>query len=158
MKIDKYRFVECAWGALVMGIVLSFTMPIIANGSITLGEFISSLIVSFFVGLAIMLFSPIDKISSRFAKKCGAEEGTIKFTLCSAVSTTLLMGTTMSLIMTWWGIHNVPNFQTQYFHGWISAYPWILIIVFIMVNFCQFSGKYIVKLFFSNVAQEEETP
>ncbi|NLI21107.1 MAG: hypothetical protein GX418_06115 [Clostridiales bacterium] len=156
MKISKYRLVDCIWGALIMGMVLSFAMPMISNGFVTLAEFLSSLIVSFFVGLAIMLFSPIRKISARFATKCGAENGTVKYSLCSAAATTLLMGTAMSIIMTWWGMHAVPGYQSQLFHAWISAYPWVLIVVFIMVNFCQWSGKYVVKLLFGDAAQEKE--
>lgn len=148
MRIDKYRLADSIWGALIMSIVLSFAMPIIANGSITFEEFFLSVIVSFFAGLIIKLFSPIDKISICIANKCGAKKGTIKNSLCIAASTTLIMGTIMSLIMTWWGMHTIPDYQNQYIHGWISTYPWVLIIVFLMVNICHVSSKLVLKMIF----------
>lgn len=158
MRINKYRFVDCAWGALLMSIVLSFAMPMIANGTITLEEFISNLIVSFFVGLIVMLLLPIDKISSRFAMKCGANKDTMKFNLCSAASTTVIMGTIMSIIMTWWGMHTVPDYRARLFGEWSRTYPWVLIIVFIMVIICQLSGSYIVKLIFGEISPKVVEP
>lgn len=154
MKINKYRLVDCMWGAFIMSLVLSYAMPIIAKGFITFDEFITSVVVSFFVGLFIKLFLPIDKISSRFAAKCGTEKGTMKFRLCSSISTTLIMGTIMSIIMTWWGMHAAPDYQIHLFSEWISTYPWVLIIVFVMVNVCHLSGSYIVKSIYGNMTQE----
>lgn len=145
MKLTKYGVYINIWGSIVMSAVLSAALPLLSTGHVTLEGYFSEYIVSFFLSLFIKLFTPVLPLGEKFSDYCQAKEGTLGRQLNTTLVTALMLSFVMSLAMTWWGLHGVPNYQSVYWASWIGAYPWVLVIVYITSNIGLITGRPIVN-------------
>jgi hypothetical protein len=145
MKLTKFDVYLNVWVSLVISAILSFTLPMIANGYVTVGEYLSGLLISFLISLVLVLVLPVVKWGDLFAAKCGAVPHTMSGQLLATIILALVIGTFMSLIMTWWGVRNVPGFQSFFMSAWLNAYPWALLVIYASANISLWTGIPLVK-------------
>lgn len=145
MKVTKFDTILNIWVSLIISLVLSYALPMITNGSITTGEYFSGLIISFVISFILVMLIPIVKLGDMFAAECGTKPNTIARQLLSTIVLVLIMGTVMSLIMTWWGLHNISDYTSFFFTSWLHAYPWVLFIIYITSNISLWTGIPLTK-------------
>ncbi|MDR0653525.1 MAG: hypothetical protein LBG12_09510 [Synergistaceae bacterium] len=145
MKLTKFDVYLNVWISLVISAILSFTLPLIANGHVTAGEYMSGLFISFVISFVLVLVIPVVKWGDLFAAKCGAVPHTASGQLLATIVLALVIGTFMSLIMTWWGVRNVPGFQNFFLSAWMNAYPWALLVIYVSANISLWTGIPLVK-------------
>jgi hypothetical protein len=145
MKITKFDVYLNIWVSLLISAVLSFALPMIANGHVAAAGYFSGLALSFIVSLILVLAIPLVKLGDMFAALCGTKPHTIPRQLLSTVVLALIIGTAMSLIMTWWGVRNIPGFQEFFLSAWLYAYPFALVILYVILNISLWTGVPLVK-------------
>lgn len=145
MKVTKFDVILNIWVCIVICAVLSFALPMIAKGTITLPEYLSGFIVSTILSFILIMFLPIIKLGDSFAAKCGAEAHTVKRQLLTTIILALIMGTIMSIAMTWWGLRNVPGYQEFFWMAWFAAFPWALLIIYASANVALWTGIPLTK-------------
>ncbi|MCD7805807.1 MAG: DUF2798 domain-containing protein [Lachnospiraceae bacterium] len=144
-KLTKFFVLTNVWGSIIMSIVLSMMMPILNGRSLTLNGFCTGFVVSFFTSLALKLFTPLIPLSGKLADWSGAPKGTNASQLVSTLLMAACMATIMSLVMTLWGIRNAPNISEIWFSSWIRAWPYAVLIVYVMVNISLWTGNPLVR-------------
>lgn len=127
-----------------MSTVLSIVMQLIANGRVRFYDFWTGFLISFFASLALKLITPIIEAGQYLAERMGAVPRTIRYQLTSTVFLALMMGTVMSLLMTWWGVCRVPDYWSIYLQSWLREYPWVLLTVYVMINISIPTGERLV--------------
>lgn len=132
------------WGSLLMSTVLSIVMQLIASGRVRFYDFWTGFLISFFASLALKLITPIIEAGQYLAERMGAVPHTIRYQLTSTIFLALMMGTVMSLLMTWWGVCRVPDYQSIYLQSWLREYPWVLLTVYVMINISIPTGERLV--------------
>lgn len=143
-RFKKENVLMQMWGSLLMSTVLSIVMPLIANGAIRWFDFWTGFLISFFASLALKLLTPVIEIGQYLAEKLGVRPRTLSYRLLSTVFLALMMGTAMSLLMTWWGVCHVPGYWSFYLQSWLHEYPWVLLTVYLMINISIPTGEWLV--------------
>lgn len=133
-RFQKDNIVSQIWGSCLMSVILSLEMPLLAKGSVGLADFCTGFAVSFFASLALKLLTPIIDLGQTLAEKAGARRRTLWFRILSTAFQAVMMGTCMSLLMTWWGMRNSAALASLYWNSWMHGYPYVLVTVFILIN------------------------
>jgi len=144
LKITKFDVYINIWMAFIISAVLSFALPMISTGHLAIGDFFSGLIISWAVSFLVGLFLPFAKWGNMFAAKCGAKPGSMQSMFLANIILAFLMSVIMVLVMTWWGLHLVPDYQNIYLGAAIGSYPWAVLISYIASNIGFATGFHLI--------------
>jgi hypothetical protein len=145
MRITKFDVILNLWVSIVISLILSFVLPMIATGHLTVAEYCSGFAVSLVVSFVLVMFLPVVKLGDMFAAKCGAKPFTLPRQLLTTIVLALIMGTIMSLFMTWWGVRVIPGWQNFFFGAWLKAFPWALLVIYVSANISLWTGIPLTK-------------
>lgn len=129
MKITKFEVILNLWISLIINIVLSIVLPILAIGFITWGIFLKGFAIAFTVSTLFVFVVPVVKWGDSFAAALKAKPHTVPSQLLSTIILALILGTLMSLLMTW---VNLPkDIPIPFVPAWLSGYPAVLATVYV---------------------------
>lgn len=141
MKRSKFEVALNLWISLVINVVLCIALPLLAIGFINWGIFLKGFIIAFPLSTIFVFLVPIVKWGEHFAAALKAKPYTLASQLLSTLLLALVLGTLMSLLMTAVNAGVGPFF----FKAWISAYPFVLIIVYISALIGIWTGLPLVR-------------
>lgn len=125
MEIDRFGLFVTTWMCLFLAIVLSFILPILFTGSVSMMVFIEGFVVSFAISLVISLVLPLMQWGGMAAAACGAKPDTLPWHFVSTALLSLIMATILSLVMVFYFMP--PEARSHFLYTWISAYPFVLL-------------------------------
>lgn len=145
MKLNKFDVLLGLWISLVNALLLSLVMPLIAGIPLTFGGYLSSLMFPFILGFLLTTLIPIPKWGNAMAGKFGLKPFSLKRQLVASVFIVLVMGTIMTLVLTYLRLHNGPQPAPDFFATWIRSYPISLLVIYVAANIALSTGFPLVK-------------
>ncbi|WP_321508460.1 hypothetical protein [uncultured Methanoregula sp.] len=129
MNFDKFEIIIALWMSLVLCTVVSFFMPVINLGSVSLHMFLEGFILSFVISMTASLVLPLKPWGDGIAAACKIQPPGLLHHLVSTAVVALIMATIMSLFMVWYFLPPVarPYFLT----GWLKQFPYFLILIYL---------------------------
>ena len=140
---SKFEILLNAWISVLISIVLSAALPILAGAEITLPSYCQGFIISLVISFVLASILPVTKWGNAFAALFKQKPGSLSNQLVSTIITAFVLGTLMSFIMTAANI----GFPPYFLNAWLSAYPYALIVIYVMVNISLWTGIPAVKSF-----------
>ena len=129
MKITKFEVILNLWISLIINVVLSIVLPILAIGFINWGIFIKGFAIAFTVSTIFVFIVPVVKWGDSFAAALKTKPHTVPSQLLSTIILALILGTMMSLLMTW---VNLPkDIPIPFVAAWLKGYPAVLATVYV---------------------------
>lgn len=145
MKIKKLDIILGIWISLINSLVLSFAIPLIAHSPITVQSYFAGLLLPFILGIVLVTLIPLPKWGNAIAGKLGTKPQTLQRQLVAAIFLVIIMGTIMTLCMSWWNLHTIPDYTNIFFFAWLKIYPWALLVIYVSSNIAMWTGIRLAK-------------
>lgn len=140
---NKFDILLNVWISLLISLVLSAVLPLLAGVENTFPLYFQGFVISIVVSYILATILPVVKWGNLFAGLFKQKPRTIPGQLLSTIILAFILGTFMSFTMTAISI----GFPPYFIPAWLSAYPWALLVIYVMANISLWTGIPIVNRF-----------